>query len=41
MGFDSGRRVQGELSLVFDRPGALNYHCQIHPEMHGTVVVSR
>jgi len=38
--FDSGiLRTGGTYSLTFDAPGAFAYHCDVHPEMIGGVVV--
>jgi hypothetical protein len=37
--FDSGRRTGGDLRVHFDHPGEFNYHCRIHPQMVGSVVV--
>jgi plastocyanin len=39
--FDSGRLDQGgSFSQTFDQPGSFAYHCEFHPSMHGTVVVT-
>jgi plastocyanin len=39
-GFQSGRLDQGQtFSFTFDTPGTYEYHCEFHPNMHGTVVV--
>jgi plastocyanin len=37
--FDSGKRQDGEFRLRFDQPGSYSYHCAIHPDMHGRVLV--
>lgn len=37
--FDSGRQTTGEFRHVFDRPGEVRYHCEIHARMKGVVVV--
>ena len=37
--FDSGRRTDGELRVHFDHPGEFDYHCRIHPQMVGSVLV--
>lgn len=37
--FDSGQRVNDEYRLRFDQPGSYSYHCAIHPEMKGRVIV--
>ncbi len=39
--FDSGRLNAGQsFSYTFNAPGTFPYHCAIHPNMRGTVVVS-
>jgi plastocyanin len=39
-GFDSGRLGPGkEFSVRFNRAGTFRYHCEIHPEMKGKIVV--
>ena len=39
--FDSGRLQSGEtFSFTFNTPGTFAYHCEIHPEMTGTIVVT-
>ncbi|HET8640230.1 MAG TPA: cupredoxin family copper-binding protein [Solirubrobacterales bacterium] len=38
--FDTGTLEEGKLkSETFKEPGTYAYHCQIHPNMHGTVEV--
>ncbi|HEX2097290.1 MAG TPA: cupredoxin family copper-binding protein [Solirubrobacterales bacterium] len=38
--FDSGDIAEGKLaSQAFKQPGSFAYHCEIHPEMTGTVEV--
>ena len=37
--FDSGERRTGEFRLGFAEPGTYSYHCAIHPDMKGRVVV--
>ena len=37
--FDSGKRQDGEFRLRFDEPGSYSYHCAIHPDMKGRVLV--
>ena len=37
--FDSGARKSGEFRLRFDEPGTYSYHCAIHPDMKGRVLV--
>ena len=38
--FDSTPLADGmTFAFRFDKPGSYAYHCSIHPEMHGTVVV--
>lgn len=38
--FDSTPRANGKtFSFTFNKAGTFTYHCNIHPEMHGTVVV--
>lgn len=37
--FDSGRVVNDEYQLRFHHPGTYSYHCTIHPEMKGRVIV--
>jgi plastocyanin len=37
--FDSGKVTEGEFRLAFDQPGTYSYHCAVHPEMKGRVIV--
>ena len=37
--FDSGQRHSGEFRLYFNQPGTYSYHCAIHPDMKGRVLV--
>jgi plastocyanin len=37
--FDSGKVTEGEFRLAFDQPGTYSYHCAVHPDMHGRVLV--
>ena len=38
--WDSGVLAQGESkSIIFSKAGTFKYHCSVHPNMHGTVVV--
>jgi len=37
--FDSGKRPGGQYRLSFGQPGTYSYHCAIHPQMKGRVVV--
>jgi hypothetical protein len=37
--FDSGERGSGEFRLHFGEPGTYSYHCALHPEMKGRVIV--
>jgi len=37
--FDSGRKINDEYQLRFHHPGTYSYHCAIHPEMKGRVLV--
>lgn len=38
--FDTGEIEEGKLkSESFKQPGTFTYHCEIHPEMHGTIEV--
>ena len=39
--FDSGRLASGAtFSQTFDTAGTFTYHCEIHPQMTGTIVVT-
>ncbi len=39
--FGSGIIKSGQtFNYTFDKAGEYTYHCEIHPEMHGTVIVS-
>jgi plastocyanin len=39
--FDSGRLAGGQtFSMTFNTAGTIAYHCNIHPNMHGTIVVT-
>ena len=38
--FDSGRLSKGTYGHTFNTPGTINYHCQVHSRMHGTIIVS-
>ena len=37
--FDSGRMSSGTYSRTFSAAGTINYHCQVHSRMHGTIIV--
>jgi hypothetical protein len=37
--FDSGQKINDEYRLRFHHPGSYSYHCAIHPEMRGRVVI--
>lgn len=37
--FDSGQVTEGEFRLAFGQPGTYSYHCTVHPEMQGRVIV--
>ena len=38
--FDTGQIDEGKLkSETFKQPGTFTYHCEIHPQMHGTIEV--
>jgi plastocyanin len=38
--FDTGTIDEGKLkSETFKTPGTFTYHCEIHPQMHGTIEV--
>ena len=39
--FDSGKRTDGEFHVAFPQPGTYSYHCSIHPDMKGMVMVGR
>jgi plastocyanin len=40
--FDLGNLNTGQSkSMTFTKPGTYKYHCNYHPFMHGTVVVTR
>lgn len=38
--FDSGRMSSGTYARTFSAAGTINYHCQVHSRMHGTIIVS-
>jgi len=38
--FDSGRKASGTFSQTFSAPGTINYHCQVHARMRGTIIVT-
>jgi plastocyanin len=38
--FDSGRMSSGSYQRTFSAPGTINYHCQVHARMRGTILVS-
>jgi len=38
--FDSGRMTSGAYQRTFSAPGNVNYHCNVHARMRGTVLVS-
>jgi plastocyanin len=39
--FDSGRLRAGEsFSFTFNTPGTFAYHCDVHPDMTGTIIVT-
>ena len=38
--FDSGRMSSGTYARTFTAPGTINYHCQVHARMRGTLLVS-
>ena len=38
--FDSGRKSSGSYSQTFTKAGTIAYHCEVHRQMHGTIVVS-
>jgi plastocyanin len=37
--FDSGQMSSGTYARTFNAAGTINYHCQVHSRMHGTVIV--
>lgn len=38
--FDTGVFANGESKTVtFDKAGTFTYHCSVHPNMHGTIIV--
>lgn len=38
--FDTGVLAQGQSgSVTFSKPGTYTYHCSVHPNMHGTIIV--
>ena len=38
--FDTGEIDEGKIkSETFKQPGTFTYHCEIHPQMHGTIEV--
>ena len=40
--FQTGDILPGQkTSLNFDKIGTFNYHCGIHPSMHGTIIVTK
>jgi plastocyanin len=38
--FDSGRMSSGTYSRTFGAAGTINYHCQVHARLRGTIIVS-
>jgi plastocyanin len=38
--FTSGRKSAGSWPYTFNKAGTVAYHCEIHRQMHGTVIVS-
>jgi plastocyanin len=38
--FDSGRMSSGTYARTFSAAGTVNYHCEVHRGMRGTVIVS-
>jgi len=38
--FDSGRKSSGSWPRTFSKAGTIAYHCEVHRQMHGTIVVS-
>ncbi|MBI1729807.1 cupredoxin family copper-binding protein [Candidatus Acetothermia bacterium] len=42
VGLDSQNLSQGQqYAYTFKTPGTYEYHCSIHPSMHGTVIVDQ
>jgi plastocyanin len=40
--FDTGIIDQGQSgSTTFSKAGTYNYHCSVHPSMHGTIIVTQ
>ena len=37
--FTSGRMSSGTFQQTFSAPGNVNYHCEVHARMRGTVIV--
>ena len=38
--FDSGRVSSGTFQQTFSAAGTINYHCEVHARMRGTILVS-
>ena len=38
--FDSGRMSSGAFQQTFSAPATINYHCEVHARMRGTILVS-
>ena len=38
--FDSERLSSGNYTRTFSAPGTINYHCEVHTRMRGTILVS-
>ena len=38
--FDSGRMSSGTYPKIFNTPGTIPYHCEVHVRMKGTIVVT-
>jgi plastocyanin len=38
--FDSGRMSSGTYPKIFNTPGTIAYHCEVHVRMKGTIVVT-
>jgi plastocyanin len=38
--FDSGRMPTGTYQRTFSAPATVNYHCQVHARMRGTILVT-